>query len=133
MNWAVKILASVVALILALPAWAASSTGYGQGGSTAGYASMVQLHNQSGELFRITGHCQSACTMFLAIRNVCVKPGARLLFHSARTPIGTDRMFNSYNAALRTYLTANRAMETAKFHTISGRDMISKFGYRRCP
>ncbi len=94
---------------------------------------MVQLHNQTGELFRITGHCQSACTMFLAIRNVCVEPGARLLFHAARNPIGTDRMFNSYNAALRNYLTANRAMETAKFHTISGRDMISKFGYRRCP
>ena len=133
MHWTCKISAIVIASILAVPAWAASSSGYGQGGSTAGYARMVQLHNQTGELFRITGHCQSACTMFLAIRNVCVEPGARLLFHAGRTAAGTDRMFNSYNAALRSYLTANRAMETAAFHTISGRDMISKFGYRRCP
>jgi hypothetical protein len=133
MNWTCKILASVVASMLALPAWAASSTGYGQGGRTRDYAVIVQQHDQSGELFRITGHCQSACTMFLAIRNVCVEPGARLLFHAGQNAIATDRMFNSYNAALRSYLTASRAMETAKFHTISGRDMIGKFGYRRCP
>jgi hypothetical protein len=95
MHWTCKISAIVIASILAVPAWAASSSGYGQGGSTAGYARMVQLHNQTGELFRITGHCQSACTMFLAIRNVCVEPSARLLFHAGRVPAGTERMFNS--------------------------------------
>ena len=39
---------------------------------------------------------------------------------------------NAYNGRLRTYLTANRVMETLAFHTISGCDMIAKFGYREC-
>ena len=41
-------------------------------------------------------------------------------------------MMNSYNSKLRAYLVANRAMETPAFHTISGSDMISKFGYKAC-
>jgi hypothetical protein len=48
-------------------------------------------------------------------------------------PIATQRMMNSYNAKLRAYLTAKGAMETPAFHTVSGNDMIGKFGYRRCP
>lgn len=71
--------------------------------------------------------------MFLSLRNVCVEPSARLLFHAGATPDGTRRMINSYNGRLRSYLTANRIMESPAFHTISGRDMISKFGYRACP
>jgi hypothetical protein len=71
--------------------------------------------------------------MFLAIRNVCVEPGARLLFHAGRRPAGTARMFNSYNARLKSYLSARRVMESPTFHTVSGRDIITKFGYRPCP
>jgi hypothetical protein len=71
--------------------------------------------------------------MFLAMTNACVEPSARLLFHAGATPEGTRRMFNSYNAKLRSYLSANRIMESSAFHTISGRDMIGRFGYRACP
>jgi hypothetical protein len=42
-------------------------------------------------------------------------------------------MLNSYNSRLRGYLIANRIMESPVFHTISGRDMINRFGYRACP
>ena len=42
-------------------------------------------------------------------------------------------MINSYNPRLRSYLIANRIMESPAFHTISGRDMIKRFGYRGCP
>jgi hypothetical protein len=123
----------LVALALAAPALAATSTPYSKGGRTRDFAVDVERHKRSGELFRITGHCQSACTMFLALPNACVEPSARLLFHAGQTPEGTRRMFDSYNAQLRSYLTANRIMESPAFHTISGRDMISKFGYRACP
>jgi hypothetical protein len=41
-------------------------------------------------------------------------------------------MLNAYNAKLRAYVVANHFMETTTFHTISGRDIISKFGYREC-
>jgi hypothetical protein len=42
-------------------------------------------------------------------------------------------MISCYNGKLRAYLIANRIMESPAFHTISGRDMIRRFGYRQCP
>jgi hypothetical protein len=123
---------AAVALCVAAPALAASSTPYAKGGRTKDFAVDVQKQDQSGEQFRITGHCQSACTMFLAVRNVCIEPSARLLFHAGDNAAATNRMMNSYNSKLRAYLIANRAMETPAFHTISGSDMISKFGYKAC-
>jgi len=124
---------SALALLLAAPAAAATSSPYAKGGRTKDFAVDVEQHRRSGELFRITGHCQSACTMFLALRNVCVEPGARLLFHAGDNAAATRRMMNSYNAKLRAYLTQRRIMESPTFHTISGRDMINRFGYRACP
>src|SRR5262245_33657609 len=97
------------------------------------YRTVVKQYNASGERFRIDSHCQSACTMFLAIRNVCVVSGATLGFHAGRNPDATQQMISTYNAALRTYLKANGAMETRTYHVISGRDIISRFGYRACP
>jgi hypothetical protein len=124
---------SSVALCLAIPAMAATSTPYAMGGRTDEFAVEVERYRRSGELFRITGHCQSACTMFLALPNACLEPSARLLFHGAKLPVGTRRMLNSYNSKLRRHLIANRIMESPQFHTISGRDMIHRFGYRACP
>jgi hypothetical protein len=126
------ILISAGALCLAMPVLAATSTPYAKGGRTRDFAVDVERHRRSGEEFRISGHCQSACTMFLALRNACVEPSARLLFHAGKTPEGTRRMINSYNSRLRRYLIARRVMESPEFHTISGQDMISKFGYRAC-
>jgi hypothetical protein len=42
-------------------------------------------------------------------------------------------MLSAYNAPLRAYVTAHHFMDTLEFHSISGGDMIRKFGYRRCP
>ena len=128
-----RICSSMTVLFLAAPALAASSTPYGKGGRTKDFAVDVGKYQASGEQFRITGHCQSACTMFLAVRNVCVEPSAQLLFHAGDNATATSRMMNSYNSKLRSYLTAQRTMETPAFHTLSGRDMISRFGYRACP
>jgi hypothetical protein len=127
-----RILLSIATLCFASPLLAATSTPYAKGGRTRDFAVDVERHRRSGEEFRISGHCQSACTMFLALRNACVEPGARLLFHAGKTPEGTRRMINSYNSRLRSYLIARRVMESPEFHTISGQDMISKFGYRAC-
>jgi hypothetical protein len=57
---------SAAALCLAVPALAATSTPYAKGGRTRDFAVDVERHRRSGELFRISGHCQYACTMFLA-------------------------------------------------------------------
>jgi hypothetical protein len=129
----------LLAGLSATPASAASSEAYGQGGWFEQFDPIVAHYNQTGEEFRIAGHCQSACTLFLAIRHACIEPSATLLFHAghdrnrAVAAGPTSHLLNAYNGKLRSYLLANHAMETLAFHEISGRDMIQKFGYRQCP
>ena len=119
--------------------FAATSEGYGMGGWMERFQPVIDQANQSGELFRITGHCQSACTTFLGIRKVCVERSASLLFHAAHdrqrviSPRWTAHFMSTYNAPLRRYLAAGRYMETLEFHTVSGTAMIDRFGYKECP
>jgi hypothetical protein len=112
-----------------------SSAPYSHGGFSKSYGELAGQINRSGKLFRIEGTCQSACTMFLSLRNVCVDLNATLLFHSGRpgTVAGRGRMLATYNAKLRAFLIANHYMDTPEFHAISGRDIVQKFGYRACP
>jgi hypothetical protein len=118
-----------------------SSRPYG-GGGRINAGEIVAKYNKSGELFRIEGSCQSSCTMLLAIKNACVEPSATLLFHAALFPNEQGQkppparqaaMLNSYKPKLRNYLVTNGYVDTFEFHTISGRDIIQKFGYRECP
>lgn len=120
-----------------------SSLGMGYGAVDAAafgrFLAVIQQYNASGERFRIDSHCQSACTMFLSIRNVCVSPGATLLFHAGGSmrkgtinPGTTQHMLSTYNAALRQYVTANHFMDTLEFHSIPGSQIIKRFGYPAC-
>ena len=132
-------LVTAALLLFSTSAMAGTNAGYEMGGRYARFDPVVSQYNQSGELFRIEGHCQSSCTLFLGIRNVCVDRNATLLFHSAHdhnrnvSPSLTTHMLAAYNSSLRNYVTANHYMDTLAFHSISGRDMIQKFGYRECP
>ena len=45
----------------------------------------------------------------------------------------TEHTLSHYNAARRDYLVANHYVDTLAFHTISGAEVIDKFGYRECP
>src|SRR5215813_5453119 len=74
-------------------------------GEMGNFDAVVSQYNASGERFRIDSHCQSACTIFLSIRNVCITPGATLLFHAVgdmkNNKVGvasTQHMLNAYNA-----------------------------------
>jgi len=103
------------------------------------FLAVIAQYNSSGERFRIDSHCQSACTMFLSIRNVCVTSGATLLFHAGGSmrkgiisPSRTQQMASTYNAALRQYVTDNHFMDTFAFHSISGSDIVKRFGYPAC-
>jgi hypothetical protein len=134
-----KFLATILFLLASSAAMAAgSSAGFGMGGFE-GFDSKVDEYNRSGELFRIQGHCQSACTKFLAIKNVCVERSARLLFHASHdrqrniSQRWTEHTLSHYNSALRNYLVTNHYVDTLAFHTISGSAIIDKFGYRECP
>ena len=108
-------------------------------GEMGRFDAVVQQYNASGERFRIDSHCQSACTMFLSIRNVCVSPNATLLFHSGGdmrqnriNPASTQHMLGAYNSALRQYVLDHHFMDTFAFHSISGREIVSRFGYPAC-
>ncbi|MEA2882985.1 MAG: hypothetical protein QOH32_2241 [Bradyrhizobium sp.] len=134
--------ALIASLLWAPAAFAAgSSVPWGGGGMMAKFDAIIAQYNASGEPFRIEGHCQSSCTMFLAIRNVCVDPNATLLFHAALSahekdhapyPERNAHMASHYNTALRRFVLANHYMDSFTFHAVSGRDIIRKFGYRRC-
>lgn len=118
-----------------------SSLPYGRGGVPIPQMDqMIQEYNKKGELFRIEGGCRSSCTLFLAIRNVCVDPNATLEFHAyigrpdqPVDPARNKRAASHYNSRLRSFVLANHYMDSWEFHAISGQDMIQKFGYRQCP
>lgn len=139
----------VAALLVVLPAVifpaavrADTSDRFAMGGWIEKFQPAIDRANASGELFRIRGHCQSNCTLFLGVRNVCVERGARLLFHAGhgRGPNryvinagSTQRMLNAYNARLRQYVIAKGYLEKLEFSTISGARIIDEFGYKECP
>ena len=139
----IRFASALVALIAWTPAAlaAGSSLPWGGGGPMAKFDAIIAQYNASGEPFRIEGSCQSSCTMFLAIRNVCVDPSATLLFHAALSahekdhapyPERNAHMAGHYNASLRRFVAANHYMDSFTFHAVSGRDIIQKFGYRQC-
>lgn len=133
---------AVVVLSMSFLSWSAAmagtNAGYGMGGQFSRFDPVVAQYNASGELFRIKGHCQSSCTLFLGIRNVCIDRSAQLLFHAGHdrnktiSASATNHLMSAYNDRLQNYLASVHAMDTLAFHTISGRDMIQKFGYRGC-
>jgi hypothetical protein len=133
-----RIAGALVALLCATASARAdgSSAGYEYGGQFTRFDPVVRQYNQSGEQFRIVGHCQSSCTLFLSIRNVCIEQSATLLFHAGGrgtvNQAATNHLLNAYNAKLRHYLVSNGYMSTLEFHTIPGPDMIRRFGYRAC-
>ena len=141
---AIAVLAAIGAL--AGPAYAdVSLAGIGMGHGAPSMESFRQFqaavhqYDASGERFRIDTHCPSACTMFLAIRNVCITPGATLAFHAGGNSRGgtpnasiSAQMMSTYKPSLRKYLNSNHVMERFEFHTISGDDMVKRFGYAAC-
>lgn len=139
-----SIFAMVLTSSLAFADVSLSAIGMGRGAPTPEafkeFQSAVSRYSASGERFRIDTHCPSACTMFLRVRNVCITSGASLAFHAggsprqgAPDPYHTGQMMAAYKPALRNYLTAGGYMNRFEFHTISGEQMVKRFGYPACP
>ena len=134
-----KVLVSLILMMISSIALAATSEKFGMGGWYRNFQPEIERANSSGEQFRIRGHCQSNCTLFLGLRNVCVERSATLLFHAGHdrqrniNAGSTQRMLGAYNARLRQYVLDNRYMDTLAFHAIPGSKIIDKFGYKECP
>ena len=133
-----RFLIALFVVLFSSSAMAGTSQGYGAGGRFAVYDPIVAAHNKSGELFRIEGRCQSACTLFLGIRNVCIERSAVLAFHGGNDRSGkisetsTQHMLNAYKPRLRQYLVAGGYAQTQSFHDVSGAELIDRFGYKEC-
>jgi hypothetical protein len=129
-------------ILLLLPSFAmadGTSVPYNVGGPHATFNPVIAQYNKSGERFRIEGQCKSSCPMLLGIRNVCIDRNATFLFHGANDnshvvrPWLNKHLLSHFNGKLRGYLVSNHYLDTLEFHTISGVDIIQKFGYRECP
>jgi hypothetical protein len=121
---------------------AGSSSPFADGGYIPDFLEIVRRYNESGEEFRIEGVCKSACTLFLGIRNACVRRDAQLMFHAghdiAENRTGPDTRasraaLSRYNESLRRYLLEGHYMDTDAFHALGGGVLIERFGYRECP
>src|SRR5262245_26254165 len=122
------------ALLLTGPVLAVGhSDGYGRGGTFGDYDPIIAKFNASGDVFIIRGRCQSACPLFLRIRNACIAPTARFGFHAGRNVTSTNRILSSYKPTLRAHLEGVGALQGQAYYFISARDMVTKFGYRACP
>jgi hypothetical protein len=56
------------------------------GGVVTSHQTAVQRYNYENRRVEIRGSCRSACTLALAVKNVCVAPGAVLKWHHAYNP-----------------------------------------------
>jgi hypothetical protein len=133
--------AAAIALVSTL-AQAETSGQYSGGGDFSKFKPALDRANTGGEVFRIRGTCESNCTMFLGVRNVCVERSARLMFHAGHglgaesktiNAHATQRMLDAYNSKLREYVVANGYMEKLSLSSISGARIIDEFGYPECP
>jgi len=80
--------------------------------------------------------------LFLGIRNVCIERDATLMFHGGHdiqeNVTGPDTrasraMLDRYNEALRQHLLEGHHMDSGEYHTLTGRQLIDRFGYKECP
>jgi len=115
---ATKIAALVVAtaVSLAVPAARAETIDVydNYGGSVAAYDRQWAAHGQSGASVRITGPCQSACTVLLRHiprSRICVMPNASFGFHLAKLPQATATLWNGYPGDIKAWINAHGGLK----------------------
>jgi hypothetical protein len=103
------------------------------GGDVRQYAAQTYAYIRSGREVRLH-ECRSACTLALAVPNVCVYPDGVLRFHKAYNPITratndgvSDAMLTAYPPAVREKLGAL----TRRYKSLTGSELI-RLGVRDC-
>lgn len=117
---------------------AALTITHDEGGRVDTYAAAVAAETRQ---VRITGLCESACTMYLGAKNVCVAPSARLIFHRPRNgwlgelpPVAfwqaVDTITAHYPDRLATWYRA--VVVHGGSYKITGQQMIDWYGVEEC-
>jgi hypothetical protein len=89
--------------------------GHDRGGRLLEYATFLDKASRQGRSMRFAGHCQSACTLYLAMprSQMCILPGASFSFHlphgaSARVnAIAANYMMRKYPNWVREWIDRN--------------------------
>ena len=82
----------------------------------------------------------SLCTKYILVKKG-IERDAKLMFHAGHdisenrtgpdTPASRAALYR-YNENLRRYLVEGHHMDTDAFHTLTGGELIDRFGYREC-
>lgn len=109
------------------------------GGSIVAHETHMRTFDAWGCRIRIEGRCDSACTVFLGARDVCVTRQASLGFHAAHCPPGAPscdpaaasrRMAAHYPPAIRAWYLAGPA-HSPRRTAVSGAELI-RHGVKEC-
>jgi hypothetical protein len=103
------------------------------GGDVRAYSAQTTAYIQSGRQVRLH-ECRSACTLALAVPNVCVYPDSVLRFHKAYNPITKATNEDVSNAMLSAYPPAVRqrlGILTRQYKSLTGSELI-RLGVRDC-
>lgn len=103
------------------------------GGDVHEYAAQARAYIASGREVRLH-ECRSACTLALALPNVCVYPNSVLRFHKAYNPYTkavndgvSDAMMQAYPPSVRQRL----GVLTRQYQSLTGAELI-RLGVRDC-
>lgn len=113
----------LICLIILIPTFSMSMSAQPKAGKlvvyhdTGGYVDRYRSRIRKYDTVEIRGMCQSACTLYLAIENICITPNAKFWFHAARWfngPIshsGTRDLYNSYPEWVQTWIDDNGGLQ----------------------
>lgn len=114
-----------------------------QGGRVYGVSADVEDINALGLPVRIVGHhCNSACTLFLGAKDVCVSPSTLFGFHQPRAeagkpPLAQDKitaasrhMSKHYKPGLKTWWVSTGS-QSKQLVYVTGKELI-RIGYKAC-
>lgn len=90
------------------------------GGQVIKYAIKAKKLTKADTKIRISGLCDSACTLYLSVpsKNICIKPGANFGFHRAygstarANQTATNYMMGKYPSWVRSWIRANGGLST---------------------
>jgi hypothetical protein len=105
------------------------------GGSLLARVDFVRSHRDD-PTYRLPMECYSSCTLLLAIRGACVKPGSHLYFHSAtldgrRSPRWSAYAMGFYPETIRRWVIAHRALDSSRFTALDWQS-AARLGVRLC-
>ena len=108
------------------------------GGLVSKYMDQVHIYNAEGRRVEIRGSCRSACTMALAVKNVCVGTRAVVKWHNAyneitgeRRPDVTAKMIEPLPAKVRAYI-SGKVQDDYTYASILDYNELRKLGIPDC-